>query len=171
MLGLVLILVALPLAVFVRGAAGTRSPAEQQVPLARRIHPRAMRSSRLLPRVALPSPRACRLLFVVAAPPFVLTAITFHSVSVLAERGLSFEEAGFALGMLGIASVTGTVAGGWLSDRTRTRTLLSALTALLLEPPTSWVRCSSERSWVSVSVRSMPLLLGFGSESSERLRT
>jgi MFS family permease len=132
-LGLALIVLVLPLAVFVRGGvAGTRAAGVPRAAVARRSHPRAMRSSRLLPRFSVPSPRARRLLFVVAAPPFVLTAVIFHSVSVLSERGLSFEQAGFALGLLGIASVTGTLAGGWLSDRTRTRTLLSAMTALLL---------------------------------------
>jgi MFS family permease len=131
-LGLALIVLVLPLAVFARGAPGRRASATPGPAAPRRSHPRAMRASRRLPRVALPSPRARRLLFVVAAPPFVLTAIIFHSVSVLAQRGLSFREAGFALGLLGIANVIGTVAGGWLTDRTRTRALLSAMTGLLL---------------------------------------
>lgn len=67
-----------------------------------------------------------------AAPPFILTAVIFHAVSVLGERGLSFAAAGLALGLLGIASMVGTVLGGGVSDRLRTRSLLSGLTALLL---------------------------------------
>lgn len=130
-LGAALILLVLPLAVFVRSARDA-SPRTSPSDTAPPAYPRALRASRRFPRLSLPSPRARRLLFVMAAPPFVLTAIIFHAVSVLAERGLSFAEAGFALSLLGIASLIGTGLAGGLSDRTRTRGLLSAMTALLV---------------------------------------
>jgi MFS family permease len=95
-------------------------------------YPRALRRSRTLPRLALPTRRAGRLLFVVAAPPLLLTAVIFHAVSLLGERGLSLAEASAALSLLGIANAVGTIAAGAVSDRMRTRRLLSVMSALLL---------------------------------------
>jgi len=131
-LGAAVIVLVLPLAVFVRSAREEAAPSGSSREPGSAAFPRALRASRRLPRLSVPSPRARRLLFVMAASPFILTAVIFHAVSLLGERGLSFAAAGLALGLLGIASMIGTVLGGGVSDRLRTRSLLSGLTALLL---------------------------------------
>ncbi|HUG64671.1 MAG TPA: MFS transporter [Gaiellaceae bacterium] len=130
-LGAVLLVIVLPLAAFVRSVPSARPRGALNSSHRSVSSPRALRASRRVSALAVPSPRASRLLFVIAAPAFVLTAIIFHSVSVFAERGLSFTEAGLALSALGIASVGGTVVSGWLSDRARTRSLLSVMSSLL----------------------------------------
>jgi MFS family permease len=130
-LGAAVIVFVLPLALFV-GSARERAALDGSSPKGEASYPRALRPSRRLRRLSVPSPRARRLLFVMAAPPFVLTAVIFHAVSVLGERGLSFAAAGFALGLLGIASMIGTVLGGGASDRVSTRGLLTGLTGLFL---------------------------------------
>ncbi len=60
----------------------------------------------------------------------------FHSVSVLAERGVSFREAGLVLATLGVATAIGTAVCGWLSDRTRS--LLTVMTGLLQVAAVQW---------------------------------
>jgi MFS family permease len=132
-LGLALLVLALPLAVFVRTPA---SPAGRRPPASsgrwqRGLYPRALRPSRLLPRLEVPSPRALRLLFIVAAPPLIVTAVIFHLVSLLSGRGLSFAQAGLALSVFGVSSAIGTVIGGSITDRARTRTLLAATSGLI----------------------------------------
>lgn len=131
LLGLSLLLFVLPLAWLVRpgpprsqrdGGDGTDSAS----------FPRAMRQSSRLPRLALPTRGAGQALFVLAAPPLVGTALTFHAVSILGERGLSFVQAGFALSALGVASAVGTVLIGAVADRFSTRALLIVVSMAVL---------------------------------------
>jgi MFS family permease len=129
-LGAALVVLVLPLAAFVDSASSHAAARASTGPGAG-LFPRALRASRTLPRLTVPSPRAGRLLFVMAAPPLVITAIVFHAVSVLGERGLSFAQAGLALGALGVAKLAGTALGGSLADRLLTRTLLSGMIAVL----------------------------------------
>ncbi|MFO7573499.1 MAG: MFS transporter [Gaiellaceae bacterium] len=129
-LGAALVVLVLPLAAFV-DSAGSHAAARVSMGRGTALFPGALRASRTLPRLTVPSPRAGRLLFVMAAPPLVITAIVFHAVSVLGERGLSFAQAGLALGALGVAKLAGTVLGGGLADRLLTRTLLSGMVAVL----------------------------------------
>ncbi len=79
----------------------------------------------------LPSAAAARLLLVLAAPPLIGTAITFHAVSILAERGIGFVAAGAAVGF----SASGRRRGrgsGLLLDRVPTRVALLVLSGLEL---------------------------------------
>ncbi len=80
----------------------------------------------------LPSAAAARLLLVLAAPPLIGTAITFHAVSILAERGIGFLAAGTAVGLLGVTAAGGVVLAGLLLDRVSTRVALLALSSLEL---------------------------------------
>lgn len=93
--------------------------------------PPALRRSRRLRGLTIPTRSAAGLLFVLSGPPLILTAIIFHAISLLGERGLSLHEAGAALSGLGIANALGTIAAGAVSDRIATRLLLSAMSALL----------------------------------------
>jgi MFS family permease len=128
--GAVLVLV-LPLALLVRephrdgGGAATEEPSYDEA------FPPALRRARRFPRVELPTRRAARLLLVLSAPPLVTTAVVFHAVSLLGERGLGLHAAGAAMTALGIGSAVGTLGGGAVADRVTTRALLSTMSALL----------------------------------------
>ena len=80
----------------------------------------------------LPSAAAARILLVLAAPPLIATALTFHAVSILGERGIGFVAAGVAVGVMGATAVIGVLGAGWLLDRISTRTALAVLSALEL---------------------------------------
>jgi MFS family permease len=84
-------------------------------------------------RARLPIPRrsAALLLFVLAAPALITTAITFHAISILGGRGLSAPAAAAALSVLGIASAAGTLVAGAFADRLTTRALLTTFTSVL----------------------------------------
>ena len=124
-LGAGVLLVMLPLALLVRDRG--RRP-EDAVPARR--GPRALRASRRLPRVTVPTRRASRLLLVIGAPPLLITAVVFHATALLGERGFSLAEAGAALSVLGAASAAGTVAAGAVADRMRSRTLMATMCAV-----------------------------------------
>jgi len=128
-LGLAVLALVLPLAVFLH--AERLEAAERDGGSAVRRGPRALRPSRRLPRLTVPTPRARRLLIVLAAPPLLMTAAIFHATALLADKGLSFTEAGAALGLMGIASAAGLVGAGAVADRTSSRRLLSAMVAIL----------------------------------------
>lgn len=91
----------------------------------------ASRRSRRL-RIRIPRREAGLLLFVSSAAPLVMTALTFHAVSLLGERGLSAPAAALALSVFGVASAVATIALGPLSDRLTTRALLATTSSLLL---------------------------------------
>ena len=129
LLGLAVLAVMLPLAFLVGEPAGGRGRLDVPVPGAGRF-PRALRPAWPLGRLTLPTRRAGRLLFVLSAPPLILTAIIFHAVSLLGARGLSLTEAGLALSLLGLLNAAGTLGGGAVADRVSTRALLSAMSAL-----------------------------------------
>lgn len=93
--------------------------------------PSPSRRSRRL-RIRIPSREAALLLGVFAAPPLVMTAITFHAVSVLGGRGLSAPAAAVALSVFGAASAVATVGIGAVADRLSTRALLVAMSSALL---------------------------------------
>ena len=127
MLGLAVLV--LPLALFLRerrtedgeGAAAQSEPRG----------PRALRKSRRLPRITVPTRRARRLLLVLAAPPLLMTAVIFHATAFLGEHGLSLGQAGAALSLIGVGSIAGTLLGGALADRISSRTLLVFMTGFL----------------------------------------
>ncbi|QWC84029.1 MFS transporter [Nocardioidaceae bacterium] len=80
----------------------------------------------------LPSARATRMLLVLAAPPLIATALTFHAVSILGERGIGFIAAGVAVGLMGATAVVGVLGAGVVLDRISTRVTLALLSALEL---------------------------------------
>ncbi len=82
-------------------------------------------------QVPVPERSAGLLLFVLAAPALITTAITFHAISILGGRGLGEPAAAAALSVLGLASAGGTVAAGAIADRLSTRTLLTLLSGVL----------------------------------------
>ena len=131
LLGLALLVLVLPLAWLVRqGPARADDDSREGVPS--ESFPPAMRSSSRLPRLSLPTREAGQVLFVLAAAPLVGTALTFHAVSILGERGLSFVQAGFALSILGGAALAGTVLFGLVADRFSTRILLTMVSLAVL---------------------------------------
>ncbi|WP_238998582.1 MFS transporter [Nocardioides limicola] len=91
--------------------------------------------SRRLGRATVPTRGVATMLFVVAAPPFVATALTFHAVSILSFRGLDLVQAGVAISVLGVASALGLVGAGMVTDRLSNRTLLVAVSAALVAAP------------------------------------
>lgn len=134
-LGLALLVLVLPLAALVR----VRRDAGEEVDrdggrgaAVRPRYPRALRRRHAVPRVHVPTRRMRQLLFVLAAPPLLMTAVVFHAVSLLGDRGMSLQAAALALSLFGAASAAGTVAAGVVSDRTRTRRLLTAMSSLTL---------------------------------------
>jgi MFS family permease len=124
------LLVILPLALLVRsGPPRARASAEDAA--AAVAFPAAVRATRRgLPD--LPSGPATRLLLVLAAPPLIGTALTFHAVSILGERGIGFVAAGAVVGLLGACSALGVVTAGLVIDRVGTRAALLLLSSLVL---------------------------------------
>lgn len=82
--------------------------------------------------LAIPSAPARRLLGVLVAPPLIGTAVTFHATSILAERGVSYLQAGGAVGLLGASAAVGVVITGAVLDRLRTPVALALLSGALL---------------------------------------
>jgi MFS family permease len=135
-LALVILTVVLPLGLLLRrppptGAA--RDP-EQPLPAPDVPVPAAVRRSRRL-RVTVPRREAALLLAVLSAPSLVMTALTFHAVSVLGGRGLTATAAAAALSAFGAASAVATLASGTVADRLSTRALLVAMSAALFAGP------------------------------------
>ena len=128
-LGLAVLVLVLPLALFLH--ADRLGAAERDRGTPARRGPRALRRSRRLPRLTVPTPRARRLLIVLAAPPLLMTAVIFHATALLEDRGLSFAEAGAALSLVGVASAAGLVGAGAAADRASSRPLLAAMTGIL----------------------------------------
>jgi MFS family permease len=90
-----------------------------------------MRQSERLRGIEMPTRDAGLLLVVFAVPGLVITALTFHAVSLLAKNGLDATEAAVALTTLAAASAVGTIAGGLTADRASTRALLTMMTVML----------------------------------------
>ncbi|MFN3600599.1 MAG: MFS transporter [Dietzia sp.] len=136
-LGVVLIAVVLPLGLLVRtgprrpgGDPATEDGSSELNPGT--AYPDAVRSvSRRLP--SLPTATAMRLLIILAAPPLITTALTFHAVSILGARGIDFLAAGTTVGVLGATSALGVVIAGLVVDRLTTRVALtiSSITVLI----------------------------------------
>ncbi len=132
LVGLAVLVVVLPLGLLVRRGPARPAPAPQPgMPHATPVFPSAIRETRgRLPD--LPSASAARMLLILAAPPLIGTALTFHAVSILAERGIGFVAAGGVVGLLGATAALGVLASGLLLDRVRTRTTLAVLSGLEL---------------------------------------
>jgi MFS family permease len=132
-LGVALLLLVLPLALLItdgprRADDGAASGAEEVV------YPPATRAA-MGGRLAVPTLPAALMLLVITAPPLVATALTFHAVSILAERGLSLVQSGFALSTLGVAAAVGTVVAGAITDRLDNRVLLTLVSVITLAAP------------------------------------
>jgi len=130
---LVLLTVVLPLGLLLRRPTSSvivLDP-EQPLPVPDIGPPAAARRSRRL-RMTIPRREAALLLAIFAAPPLVMTAVTFHAVSLLGGRGLSATAAAAALSAFGIASAVATLATGTVADRLSTRALLVVMSAVLL---------------------------------------
>lgn len=136
-LGVVLLVVILPLGLLVR--TGPRRPGDDPTTVdgsselnPETAYPEAVRSvNRRLP--SLPTATAMRLLIILAAPPLITTALTFHAVSILGARGIDFLAAGTTVGVLGATSALGVVIAGLVVDRLTTRVCLtiSSITVLI----------------------------------------
>lgn len=94
-------------------------------------YPAPVRETRW-PGVVLPTAWTLRLLAVLAAPPLIGTAITFHATSILAERGIGYLQAGTVIGLAGAASALGVILAGLFVDRLRTTVSLTLMSAALL---------------------------------------
>ena len=133
-LALVVLAVVLPLGFLVRrpSAAAAAAAAENTALTAAIdvVAPSPSRRSRRL-RTRIPSREAALLLGVFAAPPLVMTALTFHAVSILGGRGLSAPAAALALSVFGACSAVATVGIGAVADRLSTRALLVAMSSAL----------------------------------------
>lgn len=132
-LALVLLAVVLPLGLLLRDPPAARGAVDPDgtVPLPDVPAPAVMRRSRRL-GIRVPRREAALLLAVFAAPPLVLTALTFHAVSLLGQRGLAPAAAAAALSVFGAASAVATVGVGAVADRLSTRALLVAMSGALL---------------------------------------
>lgn len=132
-LGAAVLAVVLPLGFLLQRSPGAPRPAASTLTpaLAEVASPSPSRRSRRL-RIRIPRREAALLLGVFAAPPLVMTAITFHAVSLLGDRGLSAPAAAAALSAFGAASAVATVGVGAVADRLSTRTLLVAMSSALL---------------------------------------
>lgn len=131
-LGVLLLVVVLPLALFV-----TDGPPRRAAPNGARAsatYPRATRPA-CGGRFTVPTRNAGLMLLVLAAPPLISTALTFHAVSILSEKQLGVIQAGLALSVLGISAGVSTVLTGIVVDRLQTRALLTTLTAVTLAAP------------------------------------
>jgi MFS family permease len=129
-LAVVLLVAVLPLGLLVR-TGPPRAARPHNETLGEAGYPPATTVTRRgLPNV--PSRLAARLLLVLAAPPLIGTALTFHAVSILGERGITYLAAGALVGVLGAASALGVVTTGALVDRLPTRGALLTLSGLML---------------------------------------
>lgn len=129
-IGVVLVIVVLPLALLIR-----TGPPRDHAAVAAEPEGGYPPATRRLGSLTVPSGGAAAMLLVLAAPPLIGTALTFHAVSILGERGLSFLQAGLALSVLGISSAAGTMAAGGVADRLGNRGLLTSLSLFTLAAP------------------------------------
>lgn len=129
-LALVVLVAILPLGLALRKPAAVAAEPDAPVPLPDVPLPVPARGPRF--RVAPPSRDAALLLGVLAAPPLVMTALTFHAVSLLGQRGLEAPAAAAALSGFGVAGAVAILLSGAISDRLSTRGLLLATSAPLL---------------------------------------
>ena len=132
-LALVLVVVVLPLGLLVRPGPPRRErlpdrdgprPEPTNYPAPRRP------TRRRLPDV--PTATTTRLLLVLASPPLIGTAVTFHAVSILEQRGIGYLAAGGVLGILGATSAIGVILSGSVVDRLATRAALMLLSSVVL---------------------------------------
>ncbi len=132
-LAAVLLAVVLPLGFLLRRPTAATPPIES-VPLLAVVEPATPSPSRRSRRLGIRIPRreAALLLGIFAAPPLVMTAIAFHALSLLSAHGLGAPAAAAALSVFGVASAIATVGIGTIADRLSTRTLLVALSGVLL---------------------------------------
>lgn len=127
----VILVAVLPLAWFVRPGPARAEPDKGAADSPEVAHPAAVTITRPgLPN--LPSAAASRLLLVLAAPSLIGTAVTFHAVSILADRDIGFLAAGGVLGVLGATSAVGVIVAGVLLDRMPTRITLIILSTIVL---------------------------------------
>src|SRR5690606_3907622 len=61
---------------------------------------------------------------------FQLLFITVHLPAYLVDRGLSVDAGAWALGVIGLFNIIGSVLAGWLGDRMPKRYLLSTIYVL-----------------------------------------
>lgn len=128
-LALVLLLLVLPLAVLVRPGPPRRSHVSAGS-TAMPPFPSAVRPGPL--GLQVPTAGTTRLLVVLAVPPLIGTAVTFHAVSLLASRDIGYLAASSMVGLLGLCSALGVVLAGVVVDRISTRTGLVLLSAVEL---------------------------------------
>lgn len=131
-LGLLLLILVLPLALCIKDGPPRRTVSDDVRPAV--SYPRAARFLRG-GRFTVPTRDAGLMLLVLAAPPLIGTALTFHAVSILSEKQFSFIQAGFALSVLGISAGVGTVITGLVADQLGNRPLLTALSMVTLAAP------------------------------------
>lgn len=132
-LALALLVVVLPLGILVRPGPPRREHFRDDD--GRRTqptdYPAPVRTTRRgLPN--LPTTATTRLLLVLAAPPLIGTAVIFHAVSILEQRGIGYLAAGGVVGLLGATSALGVILAGSVLDRLPTRTALLLLSSVVL---------------------------------------
>lgn len=132
-LGVALLLLVLPLALLI--ADGPRRAVDPATGVAEEDSYPPATTATFGGRLTVPTVPAALMLLVIAAPPLVGTALTFHAVSILAERGLSLVQSGFALSTLGVAAAVGTVVAGAITDRLDNRVLLTLVSVITLAAP------------------------------------
>lgn len=131
LIAVVLLIVVLPLAWFIRPGPPRAETGATATDLVEAAFPAAITLTRQgVPN--LPSAQAARMLLVLAAPALIGTAVVFHAVSILADRGVGFLAAGGVLGVLGATSAVGVIGTGLVIDRTTTRSALIILSTLEL---------------------------------------
>ncbi|WP_375001920.1 MFS transporter [Aeromicrobium sp. CTD01-1L150] len=111
--------------------------------------------------VIVPSRGAARLLVILAAPPLIATALTFHATSILSDQGLTFLQAGTCLSVLGGTSAVGTVAAGAVLDRLSNRGALVLTSAAVTVAPLLLLFHTPIVAYISFAV----LGLGMGATS------
>ncbi len=72
------------------------------------------------------------LMFAGSAQPFIVTALTFHHVSLLAARGIPSAVAASVFSVFAAMQIAGTFAAGFLADRFANRRVLALGQVLLL---------------------------------------
>lgn len=120
LLGLSVLLLILPLSAAIPPAFSRRAAAEQERP------PRVKQAG----RNGRSNPGAATLLLVLSTPSLIGTAVVFHSVALLGERGIPLAAAAAALSLYGAAVAAGTLAAGFAVDRGSTRVLLATIAGL-----------------------------------------
>lgn len=91
----------------------------------------------------LPDRSALVILFALAVPPLVITAIVFHAVSLLGSFELSAAAAASGLSAMAIADALAKLPSGALADRLSTRGLLALMCVALAAAPAILLLASS----------------------------